>query len=207
MTTRTVRSALLLTGLLVLAGLTWTGARAGARVPAMTPPASPVIATVDLEAIVAQIAERKDKEDALKASLADAQKRVDKLAEDVKAASSRLENLPAGPEREKAAKELREMAIRAEFEKQYAQKLLIEMQGEMLRDLYLKIADATKRHAKKSGYALVMVSDERLEIPKSDPETITRAISAKRMMYVDPALDITADIVALMNNEYAATRK
>ncbi len=207
MTTRTVRSALLISGLLALGAIAWTGAAAVARVPALAPPTSPVIATIDLEAIVAQIAERKDKEDALKASLADAQKRVDKLAEDVKSAQSRLEALPAGADREKAAKELREMAIRAEFEKQYAQKLLIEMQGEMLRDLYLKISDATKRHAKKSGYALVLVSDERLEIPKSDPETITRAISSKRMMFVDPALDITNDIVALMNNEYAATRK
>lgn len=206
MTTRIVRPALALTTLLILAGLTWTGASAVARMSAAAPPTNPILATVDLEAIVAQINERKDKEDALKASLAEAQKNVDTIVEGVKAEQSKIEQL-SGAQKDAAVKRLREMAIRAEFEKQYAQKLLIEMQGEMLRDLYLKISDTTKRHAKKNGYAMVLVTDEKLEIPKSDPEAITRAISSKRMMYVDPSLDITADIVTQMNNEYSAARK
>lgn len=206
MTSRIVRPALVLAGVVALTGLSWTGATAVARLNAAAPPANPVIATIDLEAVVEELAERKDKLASLTSSLADAQKKVDNLVAELKSDQSKIEAL-TGTAKDVAVKELREKAIRAEFEKQYAQKLLIEMQGEMLRDLYLKISDATKRLAKKNGYSLVMTSDEKVEVPKGDPEAITRAIALKRMLYVDSGLDITNEVVAMMNNEYAATRK
>lgn len=122
----------------------------------------------------------------------------------MKSDQEKIKQIPAGSDKDKAMKELREKAIRAEFEKQYAQKLLIEMQGEMLRDLYLKISEATGRMAKTNGYSLVIANDQKIEIPKGDPNEIGRAISSKRMLYSDGALDVTQELITMMNNEYAA---
>jgi Skp family chaperone for outer membrane proteins len=198
------RTALIVAGVIATLSAASLVGTAVARHSMMTPPPAPVIATVDLEGVVAALKERLDKELNLKASLSDAQKRVDTLVEEVKSDQEKIKQMPAGNDKDKAMKELREKAIRAEFEKQYAQKLLIEMQGEMLRDLYLKISEATGRMAKSNGYSLVIANDQKIEIPKGDPNEIGRAISSKRMLYSDGALDVTNELITMMNNEYAA---
>jgi Skp family chaperone for outer membrane proteins len=194
-------------GVVALGSVGYLAGLAGARASVMAPPTSPVIATLDLEQVVQALNERKDKETALQSSLGDAKAKVDRLGEEVKNERARVENMVAGPDRDRAIKEFREKAIRAEFETQYAQKLLVEMQGEMLRDLYLKISETSARLARKNGYSLVLASDQSVQIPKGDPQDITRAIALRRMIYVDGALDITQELVTMMNNEYAAGGK
>lgn len=180
----------------------------GARLASKpAPPAAPIIATLDLEAVVTGLNERTDKEASLKSELANYQSKVDKLAEEVKAMQKSLENEPDGVGKMKMAKDFRDKAVRLEFEKQYAQRLLGELQGEMLRELYLKMVKAAQAQAKKNGYALVLASDERVQVPSGDPTDVTRAIAMKRMLHVDTSLDITQEIITLMNNEYAAGRK
>jgi len=205
MTKRPLATSLtVLCSVLALAGVGYVAGVAGARSSAMAPPSSPVVATIDLETVVQQLKERTDKEGSLKSSLAEAQAKVKKLQEDVKNEGEKLEQMPAGTGKEGAVKAFREKAIRAEFEAQYAQKLLVELQGEMLRDLYLKISDTSTRLARKNGYSLVLASDQNVQIPKGDPNDITRAIALRRMIYADGALDITGELVTMMNNEYAA---
>ena len=41
-------------------------------------------------------------------------------------------------------------------------------------------------------------------VAKDDAEAAQRSIALKRMLYVDPRHDITADLITNMNNEYAA---
>lgn len=203
MTTSMFRRAVLASAAAVALGAAaLTGARAGLTMNA--PPTSPVIATVDLEVVVAGLHERTDKEASLKASLAEAKSKLEKMVDEVKAEESKLSVLPKGPVLQAAAKSLREKMIRVEFEKQYTEKLLVEMQGEMLRDLYIKITEAVQRLAQKSGYTLVLASDERVQAPNGDMQTLTRAISLKRILYADDAMDITQELVTLMNNEYSA---
>lgn len=198
------RSALILTGVLATLGAASLVGTAVARHSMTAPPSSAVVATIDLESVVAALKERVDKETALKASLSDAQNKVNALGKEVENEQEKLKQMPTGVDRDRAVKELREKAIRAEFEKQYAQKLLIEMQGEMLRDLYLKISEATSRMAKKNGYSLVIANDQKIEIPKGDPNEIGRAIAAKRILFVDGSLDVTQEVITMMNNEYDA---
>ena len=57
--------------------------------------------------------------------------------------------------------------------------------------LYEKIAAFTKAYAKEKGYKMVL--------------TFTRANST--MLYGDPSLDVTADFVKRLNDEYAKEKK
>lgn len=168
------------------------------------PPAAPVIAVIDLESAFGQLQERTDLEAQLKARVAQLQKIVDDLEADAKSKKTEAENLPAGPAKTQKIREASEAILRTEVESQISQKKLEGMRGELRRELYLKIVDACQRLAKQNGYALVLASDESAKIPMADPDTVARAISFKRMLHVDPALDITGDVVTMMNNEHAS---
>jgi Skp family chaperone for outer membrane proteins len=185
-------------------GGTWVATRATASSPMAAPPAAPVVATIDMEEIIKGLKEREDKEKALSAKQKEYQDKLNQLTEDAKSEKSKIENMTDTPEKITAAKNLREKLIRAEFEKQYAERLLGELKGEMMRELYVKISEATKQLAKQNGYQLVLSSDQNVPVGSGDPDAVLRAIALRRVMYADPALDITADVVAYLNNQYAA---
>jgi Skp family chaperone for outer membrane proteins len=169
-----------------------------------TPPQSPVIATVDLEAVIKAMNERTDKEKALGTKGEEYKAKLKALQDEAESDKTKLGAEPEGPNKIAMAKALREKVFRMEFEGQYATKVLGEMQGEMLRELYLKIEAAAQTLATRYHYQLVLTSDEKAQINPGDPDSIKRAIAFKRMLYVDPAMDITTDIVDFLNNQYAA---
>ena len=170
-----------------------------------TPPAAPVIATVDLEQVIQKMNERTDKEAALKARSDEYKAKLKTLQEEAEADKAKIDaEPPASANRVAMAKSLREKIFRMEFEGQYATKILGEMQGEMLKDLYTKINNTARVIAKRNAYQLVITSDENAQVNAGDPDSIKRAIAFKRILYVDPAMDITNDIVNELNNAYAA---
>jgi Skp family chaperone for outer membrane proteins len=168
-----------------------------------SPPVPAVIATVDLEEIIKNLEERKQKEAALSAKATEYKTRITTLEDEAKSDKAKYEAEPDGPNKVAMGKALREKLFRMEFEGQYATKVLGEMQGEMLRELYQKINDAVRTIAQRNAYHLVMTSDEKAQVNGSDPDSVKRAIALKRMLYVDPAMDITADVVAYLNNQFA----
>jgi Skp family chaperone for outer membrane proteins len=184
----------------------WAGSRARASAPAAAPvpPAATTVVTIDLEEVIKGMKEREDKEKSLKDRQAEYQTKIDQLASDAKSEKSKVENMTDTPEKITAAKALREKIIRAEFEKQYAERLLGEMKGEMMRELYTKISEATKRLAKQNGYHLVLSNDQNVPVGTGDPDAVLRAIALRRVMYAHPDLDITKEVVDFLNNEYAA---
>ena len=191
-------------GMIVCAGLGAYASRAAAGGALRTPPAAPVIATVDLEGVINGMNERKVKEEALSAKQVEYKAKVDGLNEELKSDKTKYDAEPEGPGKMAMAKAMREKVFRMEFEGQYAIKVLGEMKAEMLRELYLKINAAAKTLAKRNGYQLVMTSDESVPVNAGDPDSVLRAIALKRMLYVDPNMDITPDIVTFLNNEWMA---
>lgn len=204
---RFTRSSLLVLAAAACVGtLAFVGAKASATGAFRGPPAAPVIAVVDLDAVLQGLNEKKDRESALQSTLKDLQTRVSALGEEAKNEQAKLEQATPA-DKPALAKALREKIIRAEFEKQYSEKLLGEMSGEVIREIYLKIDAATERLAKQNGYQLVLASDEKNPIPeRGSTGDILRSIATKRMLFVDPSLEITQEVVTLMNNEYAAKK-
>lgn len=194
----------ILAGLCVFAAAFTAVAFAGR---AAMPPSAPVIAVLDLEEALNGMNERTDKEAALKAQVDEAKKRLETMESDFKEEQERVKQMPTSPTKDSSLKGLRERAVRYEFEKQYNEKLFIESKADMLRDLYLKMSLAAGDMAKASGWTMVLASDQKAQIPRADFEGVQRAITLKRMLYVDPQMDVTADLITRMNNEYAAGGK
>jgi Skp family chaperone for outer membrane proteins len=181
---------------------------AGARSSSIAAPAAGVIATIDLEAVVEKLEERAAREAELKGELEGARKKLDALGEELKAEQSKLDMIKDESQRSVARKAAREKVLRAEIERQIMERQLVERQVGIIADLYKKIDRAAEELAKQNGYAMVLASDEKVDVPsEGDPAALRRAIALKRMLYVNPSMDVTDELITLMNNQWAASKK
>lgn len=89
--------------------------------------------------------------------------------------------------------------------REYAMRVLDSRKAESLREIYASIKSSIAEYASIEGYVVVFVDDSIVELPldASEAET-TRQISARRMLYTDPRIDITTEVVEFMNKAFAA---
>lgn len=190
---------------MLIAGLAWGAGLAGARsaganrAPSATPP---IVAVIDLEKVINSLDEQRDKTTQLENEFKGEEGRMKALAESAKQQENELAAL-TGPALQAARAKLRDAVFNLEFQRQLAKRNLNLRGADMLRELYLKVDAAAEDLAKKNGYDLVLVSDEKAPIPEDDEAAARRAMLLKRMMYVNPTLDITNELIQTMNNDYA----
>jgi hypothetical protein len=53
--------------------------------------------------------------------------------------------------------------------------------------------------ATSNGYDLVLVNDSLAEIPPGTEEELNRQISARRILFANPRIDLTDELIAYMN--------
>jgi Skp family chaperone for outer membrane proteins len=187
------------------AGAVLFAATVGVAVPVamrLGPPSQPIIATVNLEEVVKGLDERTVREGELELYSKDRQGEMDKLVAQMKNEQSKMANLD-GAEKEAAATRLLDIQVNAKVKKELYEALIDQRRGKVFKALYEKISEASKRLAEKSGYTMVISSDESVQIPPdATSQDIQRTISLKRFLYVNKAHDVTSELVMLMNNEF-----
>ena len=82
------------------------------------------------------------------------------------------------------------------------------------RDLYRSIQKAVKKMAEMQGYDLVIIDDSKQEFSVTGDASLPRRqiqllqqMSSRRLLYASPAVDITKDLIAAMNNAYTIGTK
>jgi Skp family chaperone for outer membrane proteins len=70
--------------------------------------------------------------------------------------------------------------------------------------MYDKIVDAAAQLAKKNGYNMVIADDQTAKIVPTSTVDVKRFIAIKRMLYADPAHDMTQELITSMNNAWIA---
>ncbi|MHC4448066.1 MAG: OmpH/Skp family outer membrane protein [Planctomycetota bacterium] len=76
------------------------------------------------------------------------------------------------------------------------------------RDLYRNIQKAAKKMAEMQGYDLVIIDDSKQEFAVMGDANVPRRaqllqqMRMRRLLHASPALDITNDLIAAMNNAY-----
>lgn len=180
------------------ASLAWTAGRAA--------PPQPVIAVVDVSKVFNGLNERAVRIDELNKSGEELNTQLTKEMADLearlKAEKAAYDILPDGAGKKAKRDELRRLALQFEIEPRLAKTTLDEIEADMMRSLYLKIDAAATTLAKANGYTIVLSSDEAAAVPTQNISDITRVMTTKRMLYIDPAHDITADLITFMNNEF-----
>jgi len=169
------------------------------------PPKGATIAVVDLEKLINGLDEKSAKGAEFKKAYDIKQKELDALKQQIDEKQTALTAMAAAsPQRSKAVEDLREMVFRAEVEAQLSNRKLDGQQADLFRDLYLKVNTAIQELSVQNGYHMVLVSDESVTVPKGNSETVLRAITMKRMLFIHKDLDITEEVVKHMNNTFAA---
>jgi Skp family chaperone for outer membrane proteins len=165
------------------------------------------IATIDLERVFNTINERTDRLKELQAYQAQLKAELDKLKADSAAARAAAEAMQ-GPEREAGIQKAAELEINAGVRERLYETLLDRRTSELFRGLYMKIAQAAKSVSEKNGYAMVLASDEGVEIPQRiSSQDIQRVISLRRFVYTNPQADITQQLIDQLNGDYAAGKR
>jgi Skp family chaperone for outer membrane proteins len=71
--------------------------------------------------------------------------------------------------------------------------------------MYLKVTAAIESIANREGYDMVMLDDSLFPLPENaaDPD-VYRAVITKTVVYRKDSIDITNQVITLMNNEFNA---
>ncbi len=71
-----------------------------------------------------------------------------------------------------------------------------------LKNIYQSIKTATAALAEENGYDMVFVDDSIAEMQPGGEAEMTRQISARRMLYTSPRIDVTDELVTRMNKAF-----
>ena len=74
------------------------------------------------------------------------------------------------------------------------------------RETYVAIKDAARRLAERDGYDFVMLYDSVVELDPSNASRTIQQIAARKFSFASPKSDVTDSLVALMNEDWKASR-
>ena len=192
------------TGLVLLVGSALV-VNAGAS--ASRPPAQPTaIATVDIMSIIDGLNEREVLESQLDDRMVDRKAKLDEVLEQLKVLDADINMLTRGTDeyREKLREGMEKQALAEARNKALSQIASIDL-GEVMAGLYMKVETAIQDIAEREGYDIVLFDDTSFDIPEGAPNAdVVRAIITKSVIYRHDSIDITQQVVTLMNNEYSA---
>ena len=82
-----------------------------------------------------------------------------------------------------------------------AQKLLIE-EARIIRSIYDDVQKAVTEFGRKGGYALILKEDD-LDMAGARVTELKLKVALRKILYVDPSVDITEAVLKLLNKTYA----
>lgn len=189
--------------LVLIAALAW---QAGANSASNTrPPAEPTaVATVDIVTIFDQLTELQDLESKLEQRRTSSQSELEEVNNRLKTISADLEAMTRGTEEYKnKVKDAMELQAVYKARSEALNQILSIERGSMTRDLYNKVSQAITRISEREGYDVVLFDDSTFIVPENAAyQDVYRAIVTRSLMYRHDSVDITNQVVSLMNSEY-----
>lgn len=199
--TRTL-TTLSIASILITALLAWTAGASSSR-----PPAQPTaIATVDIMDVIEGLNERTVLEGQLEARMESRQAQLNEVLDALKALDADLQMLNPGTDehREKMQEGIEKQAL-AKTRREVLSQIVSIDNGTVMEKLFSKIETAIQDIADREGYDIVLFDDSSFEVPENSPnQDVVRAIITKSVIYRHDSIDITQQVITLMNNEYSA---
>lgn len=166
------------------------------------------VAVVNIEDVVASLtekqqldAEMKTKRDSLAAEQQTRQKQIEKLEFDLNAL--RVGTPAYEAKQEQLQRAVLELQVWIRFEQQKVGREL----GLQTERLYKKILTACQNVGKDNGYDLVLFEESEVDINNTEnPQQLQMLIQLRKVLYANPQIDLTDQIIQRMNNEYENAR-
>ena len=183
------------------------GWRAGAEVTEQRMLAEPTaVAVIDIERALNSLTELQDGNQVLMQRVQTRISELTKQQEEMDRIEQELELLPASAVQQQIDLQGRHYQLNESkdaLERVYKYKGDVE-KGAVLWPLYQKLLEAVDEVASKEGYELVLFDDRQLTLPSDAirQSVINEVIQQKRIIHASDRLDITDQVIALMNNRY-----
>jgi Skp family chaperone for outer membrane proteins len=189
---------------LVLAGAGWLASPAArAQAPAVAKPKVPVVAVVDVKKVVDAVkenlqiqAEMQSIKETLESEAGARQKELKKLQDDLGmlAADSREYQLKTEDLEQKVVN----FNAWLEFQKRKLEREKV-LRWELL---YRHLTDAISRCAQQNTVDLVLFKEPMPDFRSPDQRDVVAAIQNRKVLYATDDLDLTAQVIQMMDNEY-----
>ena len=174
------------------------------------PPApTTAVAVVDVAKIMLGMELVKTESAKLKADFDTKQKSLDGMQKKIKDLAEQVKSAKDGtPEKRALAFDQIKAEAELKMTGELFQRQLNLAQGDLYKQAFLEVNTAIEQVSKQNGYQLVLRNDADVELPANisgqDMETF---IANQRVFYADSALDITEQVVQLLNNQFKAGGK
>lgn len=185
---------------LSLALFSW---QAGANAVQSAKPAT--IGLINIETVMNGLAEIEDQQKRIDALMAQRRRTIDEMSKQLGAAQEELKLLPENsPQRTSKTREIQEMGIKLRVEGEVAVALIDAQKGEIYANLFRKVEDASKRFADRNGYDMILSSDAFADVRDGTEQQVKSFIVSRRVIYSSKQIDVTDQLLTMMNNEYRA---
>ena len=171
-------------------------------------PAAPVVAVVRINMLFDQLQQRADARIDLRRLEQDVSDERARRESAITQMQAELEEVVAVVNREKLGDELALKGLQLRFWYREAMTELEVEKAILLQDLYKSMRAAIEALAKAQGYDLVLIDDASDELPfdresQAAPQLqVLQQIATRKILYRNPALDITLDLAERMNNAW-----
>ncbi len=162
------------------------------------------IAVVKVQSVLNALAEKSAVEARITALTETSQKEALARQEEIKKLQTDLKVAlqPGTPAYEKTREDLEFKTIEFQSWQRFVQGKIEREKAIGIEELYHKMNDAISRIAKKNSYGIVLYVDESERIQGQNQQQLAGAIQLRKVLYADPALDLTDLVTQLLNNEF-----
>jgi Skp family chaperone for outer membrane proteins len=178
---------------------------------AVVAPTPVTVGFVDLARLMNNLQELADRNELTKVRGKQLQDKLGEISTQIKQIDAELKDVI--PKDDKA-KRIERVAQKFELEATYEaraksyQRLIDLDHGDILNDLYPKAVSAVQALAAKEGFDIVLLDDRPIGMPDTGTvKDYNDVIQRKRVLFAKDGMDITDQLVTIMNNEYTATMK
>lgn len=80
-------------------------------------------------------------------------------------------------------------------------------QSKLFKQMFDRIADGAARLARRDGIDLVLVDDRIFTIPVNNRAAQSAALESKKVLYASEPVDLTDELLTMLNNEFGAGKR
>ena len=159
-----------------------------------------VVAFIDIEKVFNSLDSRQASEAAIVELAKTMEQKTTTMREELELLQAELESLEPGST---AMADMNESVVsvagRLRAYQKYAALLLEREQANDLRETYERIRTSAAEYSKKEGIDVVLLNDSIPMMEPADSAGTLEQISSRRILYAGTSLDITEELIAMMN--------
>lgn len=174
---------------------------------ALSPDAA-VIAVVRIDALFDELQQRADARIELHRMESAAEDELRRRTEAITQLEGEIENVVAAAHRKTLIDQVTIQQLQLRFWQQETSMEIEVEKAMLLQNLYRSLREAIAALAAAEGYDLVLLDDSSDDLPFDREQQVSpqvqvlQQIATRKLLYRNPALDITHDLATRMNNQY-----